>query len=193
MKKAENGLLCWRTGLEWLPPSGAQFIVPQCLSSLDFCRRLGLSFLADSMFHVVMVVVCSLIAIVAFIPGWNRHRRFLPLAIAGIGLSLISVAAFAFEDDCCSAPAESTKEVANVTNAANSVADEAQTEESATRCTADCCAHLSEDGVAIDASSGKNGTFSSFVPWITPLGGLLLVVAHLTNRQYSRSCSCCEE
>ena len=54
---------------------------------------LGLSFLADEAFHQVMVVVCSFFAIAAFVPGFKRHRRLLPLAVGVVGLSLISTAA----------------------------------------------------------------------------------------------------
>ena len=54
-----------------------------------FLPMLGLSFLLDDSFHQVMVIVCSALAIAAFIPGFRRHGHVLPICVGIIGLSLI--------------------------------------------------------------------------------------------------------
>ena len=37
----------------------------------------------------------------------------------------------------------------------------------------------------------ENNLLSMLSPWITPLGGLLLISAHLLNRRYGCLCGCC--
>jgi hypothetical protein len=108
-----------------------------------FLPMLGLSFLAETAFHKVMVIVCSGLALAAFLPGWSRHRQLLPVAIAGVGLALISLAAFALEGNCC---------------------------------------------ISCTTIGWPKQWWTAFTPWITPLGGLVLVVAHLSNRCYVASC-----
>lgn len=74
--------------------------MPLVIASLP---AMGLTFLADASFHKVMAVACSLLAGAAFVPGWRRHRRLLPIGVAAVGLLLITTAAFAVEADCCPA------------------------------------------------------------------------------------------
>ena len=153
-----------------------------------FLPMLGLSFLMDDSFHQVMVVVCSSIAIAAFIPGFRRHRRLLPICVGAIGLSLISTAAFALEGHCCQSCAAVPSGI---------VPSGTTTESAPTVCTEACC-----DAAALAAPPpfstppqtsevATASTLGPFIPWITPLGGLLLVAAHLTNRQFSCRCGCC--
>ena len=148
---------------------------------VGFLPAMGLSFLADDSFHKIMVGVCSLLAASAFIPGLRRHGRRLPVMVATGGLVMISVAAFALEDECCSScdlPAPSDPAKAQLSAEA-------------------CCEHcVTDSGTLVSANaptSTPNSSFSnSFLPWITPFGGLLLVTAHLTNRRFSCSSGCCK-
>ena len=147
---------------------------------------LGLSFLMDESFHIVMVFVCSALAIAAFIPGFRRHRRLLPICVGVVGLSLISTAAFAIESSCC----------ANCASAISSETTEGSAEAGAECCTEACC--VSENLVAAGSALAvqadeptSDSILQSLIPWITPLGGLLLVGAHLTNRRFSCRCGCC--
>lgn len=41
-------------------------------------------------------------------------------------------------------------------------------------------------------SSVSNGLISRIAPWMTPVGGIVLVCAHLLNRRYGCLCGCCE-
>lgn len=144
---------------------------------------LGLSFLADESFHQVMVVVCSGLAAAAFLPGLQRHRRLLPVGIAAVGLSMISAAAFGLEGDCCVA-CESPAVIVETAP----VAAEACSEAGCEHC------ELAFVGSPFPAEPRMASFASLFGPattWITPLGGLLLVSAHLTNRRFSNRCDCC--
>ena len=171
-----------------------------------FLPVLGLSFLMDDAFHKVMVVVCSTLAIAAFIPGFRRHRQWLPICIGAIGLSLISTAAFALEDNCCASCALAASGGVEISNVASDVEIEVASEfsiesvatgariEAAEVCTEACC---NSEAAASTQSNSTAGPIESesflgmLTPWITSLGGLLLVAAHLTNRQFSCRCGCC--
>ncbi|HBE70049.1 MAG TPA: MerC domain-containing protein [Planctomycetaceae bacterium] len=153
---------------------------------ITFLPMLGLSFLADEAFHQVMVVVCAGLALLAFVPGWRLHRNLQPAIIAVSGLSIIGLAAFGLEDSCacCTLPKES-QEVAAVGS-------------SAQLCTDDDCEHCAAKAAesAADDTQAPSATdeapvLAGFIPWITPLGGLFLIIAHLVNHRLSSACRCC--
>ena len=52
----------------------------------------------------------------------------------------------------------------------------------------ECCASCS---AAAGATESKSDLLATLAPWITPLGGVLLVTAHLMNRRCGCNCSCC--
>ena len=152
-----------------------------------FLPMLGLSFLADESFHQVMVAVCTLLALAAFIPGWRRHRKWLPAGVALLGLSFISVAAFAFEDTCACCSSDPSGSQAESSNAETPAA--ACTDEGCEHCLAAKAANQAkEQAEQVEAPPAK---MAGFVPWITPLGGILLVFAHIMNRRFSCLCGCC--
>ncbi|EMI58048.1 MerC domain-containing protein [Rhodopirellula sallentina] len=161
---------------------------------IAFLPALGLSFLADESFHQWMALACFLIAIAAFVPGFRKHRRMTPIAIASVGLVLITSAAFGMAGDCCAACETSTIAATD-----------------AAVCTDACCEHCtaiagtetntdvtqtSVSGVASAGNPEVDSEFQAFIApfaaWITPIGGLLLVGAHLLNRRYGCLCGCCE-
>ena len=153
---------------------------------VSFLPMLGLSFLADESFHQVMMVVCLLIAVATFVPGRRRHRRWMPIAIASVGLTLIATAAFAFEGECCATCAP--------------VAGRASIEDGelvATQTTAfyadACCEHcvVVEQAEPPTIAAVTLPATSSWLWLITPLGGMLLVTAHLTNRYFVCRCGSC--
>ena len=179
---------------DWLGVTASVACAIHCAAMpfvVAFLPMLGLSFLADETFHRVMVFVCLALAAVAFIPGWKRHRRLVPAGIATAGLCLIATAAFALEGECCSAcEAHSTSGLANGADVVAASFDAEASEEA-------CCEHCESTGTAATklAATGETtekqlaGIGLPFLPWVTPLGGLLLVTAHLTNRRFS--CGCC--
>ncbi len=200
---------------------------------ISFLPTLGLSFLADESFHKVMVGVCALIAILAFVPGWRVHRKWLPAGIAMAGLTIIAAAAFALEDSCaCCSPSE-TPEVAMVQQSeagtctdpscedCTSEAGEAaiveqsdvsscndpscelcaetsgtsvvQQQDSSLCADPNCELRAAETPAQMEACSEPPASplLAGFTPWVTPLGGLLLVSAHLFNRRLTCRCGCC--
>ena len=170
--------------------------MPFVIASLP---ALGLSFLADESFHKWMALICFGIALAAFVPGWRKHRRLLPAAVGVVGLTLICGAAFGFEGECC----PSCQNETSVAAAAGS--------DDAACCEEACCAECEEeqrlsneaegliDDRAATASFGpslvddtkETSWWLSLIPWLTPMGGLVLVTAHLLNRHFGCRCGCC--
>ena len=114
---------------------------------------IGLSFLADPSFHKWMVGICLGIALFAFFPGWRRHHRFTPAIIGLVGLSLISVAAFAGPEDCC-ATSSCAATSPDAPKAKQLVAIEEET------CATSCCA----TEIAVESDTEKPATIASFQP-----------------------------
>lgn len=163
---------------------------------IAYLPALGLSFLADEAFHKWMFVVCMGIGLAAFFPGWKLHRRLAPIAIATVGLALIGAAAFGFAGECCAAC-----EV-------DAVASDTESTETCACCEESCCAEeqdqatvdsnelagtpVNEEVTAVAQASLINTSFLvPYAPWITPIGGLILIAAHLMNRRYGCRCGCC--
>lgn len=148
---------------------------------LGYLPMLGLDWLADESFHRVMALVCFALAVSAFVPGWRRHRSFVPAAIGAAGLSLIGTAAFALEGECCPTCAPET------TAAASTCGDDS--------CTA--CPEQVESATAAQTDPltlAGIGTWA--IPLVTPLGGGLLVAGHLVNHRKSCGCGadhCCHD
>ena len=137
---------------------------------LAYLPTLGLGWLASEGFHKWMAVVCFGLAASAFVPGWRKHRSFMPAIWGGLGLLLLTTAAFGLEDGCCSSCASSDDLVAS-----RAVDDEC------------ACCQGSE-------SSSASVRVASVTPLVTPLGGILLVIGHIVNHRKSCQCqgdSCC--
>nr|WP_286177372.1 MerC domain-containing protein [Rhodopirellula sp. JC639] len=168
---------------------------------IAYLPALGLSFLADEAFHQWMAVGCFIIALTAFVPGFRKHGRFKPVIIGSVGLALISVAAFGFAGECC---ASCESEVVSPPGEATIVSGDLALAASTEVCTDACCAHCANedsadrpDVVLAGLNPAVNSTQAAWVsrilPWITPLGGFVLVLAHLLNQHYGCLCGCCEK
>ena len=141
---------------------------------LAYLPSLGLGWLADEGFHRWMAVACLVLAAAAFMPGWRRHGSFAPAVWGAAGLVLVTSVAFGLEESCC------TLCVPN---------------ESATSAEIDLdCALCQSDAGAESVSFISGAVPAAIVPFLTPLGGLLLVVGHILNHRKSCRCqgdSCC--
>jgi len=165
---------------------------------IAYLPALGLSFLADESFHQWMSVACLLLALIAFIPGWRKHRKWLPGIIAGVGLVMISAIAFGQTDEGCPACAAAATAAGTDANEAVVVQEGPQEE----TCQLECCRTSTNADLATDDSAvagpplvemGREESlplFKAMAAWWTPLGGMLLVSAHLLNRRYA-CCLCC--
>ncbi len=179
----------WR---DWLGVTASILCAVHCAAMpfvVGFLPLLGLDFLADPAFHIWMLSLCIGLAFLAFVPGWRCHRRISPAVVAVCGLSLISVAAFAGDDDCC-APSAAPHQVVAVSNANGEMTPKSIEEtEPAAGCEATGCAGCSVQAPAVPTDAKQAGALSMAWPWLTPGGGLLLVAAHLFNRRLT--CRCC--
>ena len=158
---------------------------------IAYLPALGLSFLADESFHKWMALVCFLIAVVAFIPGIRKHGNWIPISIGAVGLVLITFAAFGLAGECCASCAATDS--APPTTASQASIDIDDTSDQCTEC-ADCSCGESQDPTTTCLAPTKDAPkslLSILAPWITPLGGLLLVSAHLLNRRHGYLCGCC--
>ena len=173
---------------------------------IAYLPALGLSFLADEAFHKWMAVGCFAIALTAFVPGLRKHGRLTPLIIGSVGLMLISTAAFGFAGECCPACESDSASIGLATsdpssNEDSSVATEGCTDACCPLCASESSAAESEDAsmtpIATASLPSEPSTFSQLgtriAPWLTPLGGIVLVIAHLLNRRYGYLCGCCED
>ena len=195
---------------------------------IGFLPALGLTFLADESFHKWMAGACFVFALAAFIPGWKRHRRCMPAAVAAAGLAIVTTTAFALSGECCPAcevPSQSAvATVAAMTDPSaataadccdehcdhceeESVASNGSEEASRTLgvTEADChdehcehCAASIDDARTDDQASGTPPTTAGITDfltnnaaWWSPLGGALLVFAHMLNRCFVSRCICC--
>ncbi len=152
----------------------------------------GLSFLADEVFHKWMVLICFAIAITAFVPGWRKHRRILPVALGGFGLALIGLAAFAMEGPCCVTCASMVIESKEQDGLAQAGSNDS--------CCKPCRETTSVSTVQADPVTENLAGIhpepwasltSSIAPWLTPIGALTLVIAHFLNRRFAGSYACC--
>jgi len=154
---------------------------------ISYLPALGLSFLADELFHKVMVFVCFSIAIYAFVPQLMKHRNWRPMAFGLFGLIFISAGAFATEDSCCATDSQTSHTAPTETSAAPCCEAACDGEES------NCAAPSIEEtpGSTQVSTSNDRNPLSLLLMWATPLGGLLLVTGHLLNRKYGCACNCC--
>ncbi len=154
---------------------------------ISYLPALGLSFLADESFHKVMLSLCFAIAVYAFVPGFLKHRNWLPASFGAAGLIFVGFGAFAIADECCP-PAPGKSSASSDCNAAQSCCDETCQSESLT----DTAPEASKGPTdRLVAASDDYNPLSHLLPWVTPLGGLLLVGGHLLNRKYGCACDCC--
>ena len=177
--------------------------------AIAYLPALGLSFLADESFHKWMAGGCFIIALSAFVPGFRKHRRFTPVIIGCCGLSLITVAAFGFAGECCAACDQdaTTAACAVPINSENAISLTTTSTVDAEPCTEACCSEQEDEETAMGhkatftdlslatrppLSSDSSSLASRIVPWMTSIGGCVLVLAHLMNRRYGCLCGCCD-
>ena len=140
---------------------------------LAYLPTFGLGWLASGGFHKWMALVCFGLAASAFVPGWRKHGSFIPAVWGGIGLLFLTTAAFGLEDSCCASCASGDHVAAVAVD--------------------DGC-EFCEASESETASSAATVSVASVTPFVTPLGGLFLVIGHIVNHRKSCLCqgdSCC--
>ena len=189
IESASSGTSSWRDWLGVVASVGCAIHCAAMPFVFAYLPALGLSFLADEAFHKWMALVCFLIAIVAFVPGIRKHKNWTPLSVAVVGLTLITYAAFGLAGECCASC--SSKESAELVVTAEADCAHCTECESCKSSSCKSSATASVTAIAQQTTPKKSGLLSILAPWITPVGGVMLVGAHLLNRRYGCLCGCC--
>ena len=172
----------WMTWADWTGLAASIACGIHCAAMpllLSYLPSFGLSWLAHEGFHQWMTVFCFVFAASAFVPGWRKHKSLVPAFSGVIGITLLSLSAFVFGDECCAAATGSQL-------AQNAACTDAA-------CTDAACSEQ-KSGQATDVQ--KSFQFASFTNWLSPLGGFFLVIGHIANHRKNCTCSsghCCLE
>ena len=176
----------WLTWADWTGLAASIACGIHCAAMpllLTYLPSFGLSWLAHEGFHQWMTLLCFIFAASAFIPGWRKHKSLVPAFSGLVGITLLSLSAFVFGDECCAAATGSQL----VQNGA---------------CTDACTDAACTDAACSEGKTGqatgirKSFQFASFTNWLSPLGGLFLVIGHIANHRKNCTCSgghCCLE
>ncbi len=182
----------WMTWADWTGLAASIACGIHCAAMpllLSYLPSFGLSWLAHEGFHQWMTVVCFVFAASAFVPGWRKHKSLVPAFSGVIGITLLSLSAFVFGDECCAAATGS--QLAQNAACTDAACTDAACTDAA--CTDAACSEQ-KSGQATDIQ--KSFQFASFANWLSPLGGLFLVIGHVANHRKNCTCSsghCCLE
>ena len=215
----------WMTWADWTGLAASIACGIHCAAMpllLSYLPSFGLSWLAHEGFHQWMTIVCFVFAASAFVPGWRKHKSLVPAFSGVIGITLLSLSAFVFGDECCAAATGSqlAQNAACTDAACTACTDAACTDAACTdaactdaactdaACTDAACTDAAcTDAACTDAACSeqksdqatdiqKSFQFASFTNWLSPLGGLFLVIGHVANHRKNCTCSsghCCLE
>ena len=193
----------WVTWADWTGLAASIACGIHCAAMpllLSYLPSFGLSWLAHEGFHQWMTVACFLFAAAAFVPGWRKHKSLVPAFSGVIGITLLSLSAFVFGDECCAAAAQNQgSQSAACTDAAcadAACADAACTDAACTdaACADAACTACSEEEIGQSPEVSTQYQFATFTNWLSPLGGLFLVIGHIANHRKTCTCSsghCC--
>jgi hypothetical protein len=146
--------------------------------------------MASPQFHQAAAIVCVSLVSISIWPTFRLFRDFKVLGLSTAGLGLVIAAAFFLPDQCCShgvnhgdhSHTTGSSPVKEISHAGHSHAGHSHADHS----------HGSEITLA---STFPTDLLASLQPWMTPLGGLMLVLAHGLNlrRRFAsckRGCAC---
>jgi hypothetical protein len=138
--------------------------------------------MASPEFHQIAAIICVSLVSISIWPAFHRHRDYRVLGLSTTGLALILGAAFLLPDSCCSTESGSPRIAFTSTNSHDHSGHDHSGH--------DHSGHDHTSGIASTLESGANdiafsgmGTavFAKVQPWMTPVGGLLLIAAHFLN------------
>ena len=148
-----------------------------CLPTLQFTE-----WMASPEFHQIAAIICVSLVSISIWPAFHRHRDYRVLGLSTTGLALILGAAFLLPDSCCSTESDSPRIAFTSTNSHDhSGHDHSGHDHSGHDHTLGIASTL-ESGASDMAFSGMGtAVFAKVQPWMTPVGGLLLIAAHFLN------------
>jgi hypothetical protein len=147
--------------------------------------------MADPRFHQSAAAICCGLVALAIAPSIFRFRDFRLLGLTSTGLGLILTAAFAMPENCCSTELSR----ASLAGPANShAAADHDHDHDHDHIHHDHPPSSSSDSAASPAVSMAGLAVAQ--PWMTPIGGFFLILAHGLNirRKWKESCDanrCC--
>lgn len=135
-------------------------------------------------FHQIAAVVCVGMVSLAIWPAFRRFRDYSVLSLSGAGLGLLIAAAFFLPDNCCS------HSIASISGSDARAQHGDPLDVSHKHPSLASPEHASHDAplTFFTASVVSPELIVIIQPWMTPLGGLLLVIAHGLNLRL-RVCS----
>ncbi|MFN5272139.1 MAG: MerC domain-containing protein [Planctomycetota bacterium] len=146
--------------------------------------------MASPWFHKVAAGICCGIVAMAIWPAFLKFRDYRILSLSSLGLGLILSAAFFLPDECCSEHSQtagvSSEDCSGVCCAKESTIASAHEHEHG-HGHGHGHGHEHEHGQT-DAASVQLAGIGSIQPWMTPLGGVLLIAAHGLNLHRRRKC-----
>ena len=190
---APSSKTAWVTLADWTGLAASIACGIHCAAMpllLSYLPSFGLSWLAGEGFHQWMTLACFLFAAAAFVPGWRKHKSLVPAFSGVIGITLLSLSAFVFGDECCAAAAKN--QVAQNAACADAACADADCTDAA--CADTSCTACSEEEIGQSAEVSAQYQFATFTNWLSPLGGLFLVIGHIANHRKNCTCSsghCC--
>lgn len=162
----------------------------------------SLRWLADPLFHQIVAILCGVLVSRAIVPGYRRHGDSRVVTLAGVGVGLLFVAAFILPDACCfdaaklsakDSESRGTKIMlvssTNTTGSAKLGAFNIDESVSVGANESVSCPHVATfsrpllTAGELEEQMGMNGarTLIKAQPYLSPIGGLFLIVAHIMN------------
>lgn len=188
MKSMVNGESSWKDRIGIAASAlcavhcAATPVLLACLPTLQFTE-----WMASPEFHQIAAIICVSLVSISIWPAFHRHRDYRVLGLSTTGLALILGAAFLLPDSCCSTESGSPRIAFTSTNSHDhsghdhSGHDHSGHDHSGHDHTLGIASTL-ESGASDMAFSGMGtAVFAKVQPWMTPVGGLLLIAAHFLN------------
>ena len=148
-----------------------------CLPTLQFTE-----WMASPEFHQIAAIICVSLVSISIWPAFHRHRDYRVLGLSTTGLALILGAAFLLPDSCCSTESGSPRIAFTSTNSHDhSGHDHSGHDHSGHDHTSGIASTLESAANDIAFSGMGTAVFAKVQPWMTPVGGLLLIAAHFLN------------
>jgi len=165
---------------------------------LAFLPALKLTeWMASPRFHQIAAVVCVAMVSLAIWPAFRRFRDYRVLSLSTAGLGLLIAAAFFLPDECCShtdSAVAATDSHAGHNHSPFGGQGSAAHDHSGHNHSSHSHSEPSEATTVLTAGIASPWFLASVQPWMTPLGGILLVIAHGLNLRRrvctSKSCGC---
>ncbi|MBM3963618.1 MAG: MerC domain-containing protein [Planctomycetes bacterium] len=168
-------------------------VTPFLIASLPALKLT--EWMASPLFHQIAAVACSVLVAIAIWPSFARFRDYRILGLSTAGLSFIIASAFLLPDACCSNAAQCSEDHCEETSAvAGNIHNHSQDHSHADHTHGDTAVSAPSPELATASFAAPIQFAATWLqPWMTPIGGLLLIIAHGVNLRRRTQCSlkCC--